>query len=118
MTFSPSHAGDATRTPTTCYACGRHAIGIGMGNGERDPKWLCAECVPLIDHLRHIKRFDPYEIDAVDGAVEAAGEYMGSIGKTDLAEFEADEARVLCRTIVQAFGDRLRAVIREGRAPF
>jgi len=117
MVFTPTHAGDAGKTPATCYVCGRHAIGAGVGT-EREPKWLCAECVTIADEIRRVKRFDPYELAAVGDAGKVGGAYLDTIGKTDLAELEPEEYRVFCRKVIEGFGASLRRQLVEGAVPF
>lgn len=105
-------------TPTTCSVCQRHAIGIGIGDGK-DPRYLCGECVRLIEHIKRIERFDHYEMAALEGAVDAVGNYIASIGnKTELADFDELEQRMLCKEVVKGFGNELRRLIEIGEAPF
>lgn len=105
-----------TQDITTCHVCSRHAIGMGLSNPTR---WLCQECVLLVERIKEVRRFDPYELKALDGAVDAVGEYIESIGgKTELSDFDELEQRMLCKAVVRGFGDRLRSLIKEGDAPF
>jgi hypothetical protein len=107
--------------PTTCNICitGR-AIGLGLGltsKHDKDPKWVCVDCALIIEDIRRIKRMDVYEQAALDKVDEIAGEYAASVGKTDMAEFEDIERRMLWKAVVQGYGNALRAEIREG-VPF
>lgn len=107
--------------PTTCHVCSRHAVGVGLGltsRTDKDPRYLCGECVLLIERIREVRRFDPYELKALESVDEIAGEYCGSLGQTDMAEMSEEERRLLWRTVVQGFGDGLRRLISEGSAPF
>lgn len=107
-------------TPADCFMCGKRAIGIGLGlthSRDKDPKWLCAPCSLLLEDFRKIKRMDAYELKAREGGVEAAGEYLSSLGKTDLAEFQEEEALMLVGRIWDGCANHLRALVREG-APF
>jgi hypothetical protein len=106
--------------PANCHVCGRHAIGIGLEAERRhaEPRWLCAECLPLLEQLKSVRRFDAYELRAVELAGEAAGVLLDSFGKTDLAELEAAEWTAFCRTMCQSFGDNMRRLIRNDQAPF
>lgn len=41
--------------PADCHVCGRHAVGVGVGPtraSSEDPRWLCAECALLVEHIR------------------------------------------------------------------
>lgn len=115
MTFTPT----ATRTgdPTTCFCCGRQAAPIGIG-GQHEPKYLCHQCLDIVESIVRVKRFTPYEYNAIAEAGEKAGEYLDSINKTDLAELEQEEWRVFCRIMIEEFGNALRKQIVNGEAPF
>src|SRR5690606_27604632 len=95
--------------PTTCHICQtERAIGIGIGftsNRDKDPRWLCAECALIVEDIRKIKRMDAYELAALDKVDEIAGEYAASVGKTDMADFEDIERRMLWKTVVQGYGN-------------
>lgn len=117
MTFEPTQTSKGN--PTTCHCCGRHAQGIGIGRLPGDPRYLCRECVTLIERIRSVRRFDPYEEKALEGAVDAVGDYIASIdGKTDLGDFDEAERRGLVRAAVVGFGDSLRSILENGIAPF
>lgn len=117
--FTPT--ADADGNPTVCRCCGRHAIGIGVGFTSRqdtDPGFLCRECVLLVEQIMSVRRMDQYELKALDGGVDAVGSYLTQIGKTDLAECDELEARMLVKAVWQGCGDRLRQLLRDGVAPF
>jgi hypothetical protein len=102
----------------TCHVCQRHAIGVGVQDSPRDAvRWLCRECADIAMHIRSAKRMDPYELQALDGGVDAVGAYLKQLGKTDLAEMDELEARMLVKVAWQGSGDRLRKALREG-TPF
>lgn len=103
--------------PADCHVCGRHAIGVGIHQRDGN-RWLCRECADIVEYVRSAKRLDVYELKARAGGVEAAGEYLRGLGKTDLAEFEEEEAEILCGKIWRGCADRLREIIRNGDAPF
>ena len=110
-------------TPSTCALCQRHAIGIGLHHKPKDIndngiRWLCGECAMLAEEIQSIRRLDPYEIKALDGGVDAVGEYLGQIGKYDLSEFDELERAMMIKAAVLGFGARLRAIIKEGGVPF
>ena len=48
-----------------------------------------------------------YEIEAMDYARKMAGEYLGSLGKTDLQTFTKEEAEQLVSVIVGCFTEKL-----------
>ncbi|APY14297.1 hypothetical protein GJU94_13920 [Brucella sp. 10RB9214] len=99
-----------------CHVCYRHAIGLGV-QADREPvRWLCKECADIAEHIRHRRRLDPYELRALDTGVEAVGEYLVSIQKTDLKEMDELEARMLVRAAWEGCGRGMRAALSE--APF
>lgn len=107
--------------PTTCYVCTRHATGIGLGLSsprDKDPRWLCAECVLILEQVKNARRPSVYELKAREGGMEAAGDYLESLGKTDLAEFEEEEALMLVGRIWDGCAKRLRHLITTDSAPF
>lgn len=103
--------------PDVCYCCTRHATGVGIGN-PNNPQWLCKECIVAIDDLSRIKRPSAYEMMARKGGVEAAGAFLSDLGKTDLAEFEEEEAEMLVGKIWKGCADELRRLVRDGAVPF
>lgn len=108
----------ATRFPTTCYTCARHATGIGLKNpAHGDPAYICEECALLLDTIKSIRSWSPLERAAIARAVDAVGPFVRSHG-SDLAEWEEETAEEFIRAIWGACADGLRAVIREREVPF
>lgn len=103
--------------PSTCYVCTRHAIGVGV-SPKQPYNYICKECLMAIDDLTRIRRSTAYELKAREGGMEAAGEYLQSLGKTDLAEFEEEEALMLVGAIWRGCADRLRTLVRDEAVPF
>lgn len=116
-----NHTCDEDGSPTLChFCCVRRANGVGIGyqhKGDKDPKFLCTECMPLLDVIKSIRRFDTYELRAIDGAMAEVGEFLGERGITDLALLDELDARMLCKRVVVAFGDELRRLLRS-ESPF
>ncbi|TIL91438.1 MAG: hypothetical protein E5Y73_17325 [Mesorhizobium sp.] len=111
---------DYSHDPAACHVCSRRAIGVGLEPARKGepPRYLCAQCLDIVEHVAATKRFDTYELKALDGAVNAVGEYIASIdGKTELADYDELEQRMLCKAAVQGFGDRLRELVRN-EVPF
>jgi hypothetical protein len=50
----------------------------------------------------------PNEQDALEAASQTAGEYLESLGKTDLAQMEREEWESLIESVVTGYADRLR----------
>ena len=103
--------------PTTCYCCGRRAGAAGFGTFKSDPLFLCELCMPLIENLRAVVRFDGYELEAVEKAGERAGSYLDGLGKTDLALLSPEEWNYFLREIIEGFGAAMRVSVAKG-VPF
>lgn len=101
--------------PEVCF-CGRHAIGVGIGNPNA-PVWLCQECSLMIDEIKRVRRPSAYELAARAGGMEAAGELIDKWGG-DLSEYTEEQALMLCGAIWKGTCDRLRQLIREEGSPF
>lgn len=107
-------------TPSACHVCGRRATGIGIGFSsprDKDPRWLCTECALILEHIRNVKRMDPYELRARAGGMEAAAPLIEEWG-TDLGEYTEEQALRLCGAIWKGCADELRRLIRDGEAPW
>jgi hypothetical protein len=102
-----------------CAVCRRAARGFSFNprlSGHRgDTLMACS-----MAHLDHISRsypkmIDPneHELAAMEHAGEMAGEYLDSLGKSDLAAMTADEWRTLIEVICGGYVDRLGAIAEE-----
>jgi hypothetical protein len=116
LPFSPTV--DENHNPTVCHCCGRRAIGIGIGAPKQDPQYVCGECVLLVEELRKVRRLDVYELAALDGGIDAVGEYIAAKGISDLAYFDELDQKLLVKAAWMGCVDRLRQLLREGSAPF
>lgn len=99
--------------PELCHVCGRRADGLGLGGRRDDNKWLCQECLPLLEYVRSIRRWDAYESKAIEHVDEATGEFAAQYG-TDMAAYDEETRRLLWRTVCRSWGDGIRAALREG----
>lgn len=115
LPFTPTV--EDTGQPTVCHCCGRRAIGIGMAQ-KGDPQYVCGECILLVEELRKVRRLDLYELAALDGGVDAVGEYIAQKGITDLAFMDELDQRLIVKAAWMGSVDRLRKLLREGSAPF
>lgn len=109
--------------PADCWACRRMSDGLGLGPPDHDkwnknPRWVCADCVAIGKELRTVRNFDPYETRARADAGEKAGEFLDCIGKSDLADLSAEEWQKFLTTVIHEFGESLRSQVAELRAPF
>lgn len=118
MPFTPTV--DPDGNPSVCHCCGRHAIGVGFGDPSKgDPKYLCRECVVIIEYIKSVRRLDFYELQALDGGVDAVGEWISNNGGiTELAHYDELMQRMLVKAAWTGCVDRLRKLLRENEAPF
>lgn len=113
-------------TPSVCYCCGRHSVGVGIGTvklrsdetWKGDPKFLCTECIMILEPLKQLRRLDPYEVDALDAGMDAVGDFLEQIGKTDFSEMDELEVRMLVKTAWMGCSDGIRTLVREQVPPF
>lgn len=106
--------------PSACHFCGERASGVGVGftsPRDKDPKWVCVACSLMLEDFRRVRRIDPYSLKAREGGMEAAGAYIERYG-ADLSEYTEEQALMLCGAIWKGCADRLRALVRNGDAPF
>jgi hypothetical protein len=101
-----------------CAVCRRQARGFGWFDArakivdpQRDEsrRWLCSLACQNICHRRR-GMIDPTrdERAAMEHALAMAGEYIESVGRTDLMTWSSDEFMTLIEVIATAFTNRLR----------
>lgn len=104
--------------PTTCHVCGRHATGIGFaGRTASDNRWLCKECIPLIEYVKDVRRWDAYEVKALEAVDDATSNYAAEHG-TDIAEYDDLTRRGLWTCAIRAHQDEIRRLVKDGDAPW
>lgn len=119
MPFEPTGVGANGDLPAVCWCCGSHATGMGLSGGRRynrgDFRWLCEECIKIIDKLNETSfaRLDILELEALNGGVDAVGDYIESIGITDLALMDELDARLIVKAAWKGCANRLRQLIKE-----
>lgn len=108
---------DATGSATTCFCCGMRAQALGINPGKGDPQYICRRCAVAIDDYKKIRRLDDYELAALDGGVDAVGEWIAENGGvTELAHYDELMQRLLVKAAWEGCARRLREVLKE--APF
>lgn len=120
MSAATSSAPTTNDEPADCHICGKHATGIGLGftnPRDKDPRWICAECVPLLEQIRMIRRMDPFELKARSGGLEAAAPLVEEFGP-DLSAWDEEQALRFCGAVWDGCARELRRLIRNGDAPF
>lgn len=112
----------APTDPQPCLICRRRDCGLGVHKGKNGPlRWFCQDCGPNLACkaiAMASREFDRAEQHAVQEAGDAAGAYLDSIGKTDLATLTEAEWGEFCRRMVRGFETAMREAIRRHEAPF
>ncbi|QIG68708.1 hypothetical protein EVB67_058 [Rhizobium phage RHph_TM3_3_14B] len=108
---------DAAGDPTCCFACGMRAVALGINHKPGDPQYLCRRCIVAIDDYKKIRALDQYELAALDGGVDAVGEWIAERGiGTELSVYDELDQRMLVKAAWEGCARRLREVLKE--APF
>jgi hypothetical protein len=114
----------ATKEPTLCAVCRRHAVWLGTTPQPhgRPILWLCdnSDCHAAGKGLFKMPSaiLDAYEIGSALEAGKLAGDYLDEISKTDLALLSPDEWREFLRRLFVGFEQIMRRKILEHEAPF
>jgi len=101
-----------------CAVCRREPRGFGwfdarfaLADRRRDTsrRWLCSRtCQDLCHRRQGMIDPTPNEEAALAAAGAAAGEYLESLGRADLAALSVPEWQTLIEVIVTGYCDRLR----------
>ena len=113
----------ATREPTLCAVCRRHATGLGYAPRQgAKAVWLCDDytCHQLGKRIYHMPKstLDAYEHGASIDAMDAAGSYLAEIEKFDMRELSDQELAEFRTRFVVGYEDAMRKKILSGEAPF
>lgn len=103
-----------------CIVCGRSARGyrISFPPGTPQGATCSIECAETF--IVALRKQIPIEADeevAIDAGIDAVGDYLGDLGKTDLAEMTEEEAREIVRRVALAFSESLAKQAHES-VPF
>lgn len=109
--------------PGVCGCCGRASSGIGYSPRPNKPVlWLCDDrgCIDIAKDSYFMKQddFDSIETLAVREGGFAAGEYLNSLGKTDLASLSEPEWNEFCRRVVTGYRKDLSRRVLDSVVPF
>lgn len=92
-----------------CHICRRETKGFGFKRGPGVYTWYCSmECQKMVDPTENEKT-------AILEGGRNGGEYLESIGKTDLALLTAEEWSQFCACIVGGYCESLR---KDAEPPF
>ncbi len=107
----------------TCFICKRRHDNLGYSPDERRApiKWVCWECLddthngirsklPKVYHMPK-RQLDDFERRALEDGGNAGGEYLDSIGKTDLAELEPHEWSRFLGLVMTGYADSMREIV-------
>ncbi len=105
-----------------CAACG---LRTARGFGWFDPRNLATRlhpacsmrCMDALCRRWGVVDLDEHETAAIEAASSLAGEYLESIGKTDLVSLTEAEWLTLLEVVVTAFQDELARRLDTGRHP-
>lgn len=105
-----------------CASCAGQTVGFGVvAKYKNDILWCCGHPDCYVATLRTYtmpdKEFKRLEQIATVKGGEEAGEYLESIGKTDLAEMTEAEWEVFCLRLVGGYRWALHETLK-GEAPF
>lgn len=97
-----------------CAICKREARGYGFApryiKVDAPDVNLCSRrCQDITARLKGMIDPNVHEIDALAAAAQSGGAFVERTGKTDLAQWRADEWSQLVEVIVTAYQDRLRS---------
>jgi hypothetical protein len=107
-------------TPEPCFICKRRDSGCGLVKG-RQFRWYCDDCGTELAKKANAmpqRAFDFAEQRAMQEAGEKGGEYLDTIGKTDLAALDENEWNVFLITVIRSFGEAMRTSLEKHEAPF
>ncbi len=109
--------------PVCCAVCRRQAHGSGYTPRFGAPiAWLCDDptCLKLGRVVYHMgtKDYTLHEAASLSEAGSDAGEYLESIGKTDLASLTAEEWNKFLSIILDHYGRHMRKRLLSHEAPF
>ncbi len=110
-----------------CAVCRREPRGFGWFDAiyrvsdprrDRSTRELCSmRCQDICHRRRGMIDPTPNEIAAMRAGGQAAGEYLESIGKTDLAVLTEAEWLTLLEVVITAYQDELARQLDQGRHP-
>lgn len=103
--------------------CHREPRGLGFKVGKSDYTWFCSrQCLDgwkrMTDRGKKKMDLTRDEVTAIQFAAEQAGQYLDSIGKTDLATMTADEWMTLNETVFMSASWKLSEIISIKEVPF
>lgn len=105
--------------------CGRETRGfyfqqpVTRGKPEKPKHWCCSmRCLDAVH--KELGMIDPteHEIAAIEASSEPAGQYIESLGRTDMATWSRDEWMTFLECVVTGYVDHLQQVAGAEKALF
>jgi hypothetical protein len=122
LPFTPT--ADKNGDPTVCWCCGFRADGLGIATARLKEKaateknYICVKCAVVVGRIRAADRLDQFEIRALDGGVDAVGEYLETIGIYDLTLMDELNRRMIVKAAWFGCAEALRNELESHNAPF
>jgi hypothetical protein len=108
----------ATRVPTVCAVCRRHAVWLGYRPPKQDRApvmWLCDDeyCHAAAARVYAMPKnmLEAYELGAALEAGGIAASYLEELGTTDIAMLDPDQWREFLRRLLTGYEHILRRKI-------
>jgi len=109
------HARFATRVPTVCAVCRRHAVWLGYASPRQDRApviWLCDDeyCHAAAARIYTMpsSKLDAHEAAAMLEAGALAADYLESLNQTDLAKLNPEQWREFLHRLLAGYEHVLR----------
>lgn len=101
-----------------CAVCRREDRGFGYSTRltrqrSRGLRLCSMRCLDIVTRLKGMINPNEHEAAALCQASAVGGEYVESLGRTDLAQWSAQEWATLIDVVVTAFQDHLREAYTE-----
>lgn len=122
LPFTPTD--DEHGNATVCWCCGFRADNLGIATARLKEKaateknYICVKCAVVVGRVRAADRLSQFELKALDGGVDAVGEYIATHGITDLSLFDELMQRMLVKAAWHGAAEALRDELESHSAPF
>lgn len=112
------------RNGGACFLCRKRDDGLAAVGADRtntmQAVWACHEHIHLakkaIDMDPHL--YDAIEREALADGGADAGEYLDSVGQTDVARLTADQWNTFCAKLVDGFSASVHRRLQSEECPF
>lgn len=107
--------------------CGREAKGFLYERPRSGPKdknlqpkvWCCSMgCLDAAHGNKGMINPTRHEITAIEAASGPAGEYIETLGRTDMATWSESEWMCFLECVITAYSDQMKQLTKSGEPPF